>query len=52
MNSKEFKIRWVQTPKCKDCIPTSDMMRRRSCMGCPKYYAYEEKNNKRRVKRV
>lgn len=33
----KFEIKWVTTPRCKDCTPTADMLRRHSCRGCTKY---------------
>lgn len=37
MKKQKSIIRWVTTPKCKDCTPTADMLRRPGCMGCTKY---------------
>jgi hypothetical protein len=31
-------VKFVHTPKCKDCTPTTDMVKRRSCAGCNKYF--------------
>ena len=31
-------IRFISTPnKCKDCFPTAEKVKRRSCRGCVKY---------------
>lgn len=32
-----FAFKWIHTPKCKDCTPTSHMLKRRSCAGCTKF---------------
>lgn len=30
-------IRWVTTGSCKDCFPTAEKVKRRSCRGCVNY---------------
>jgi hypothetical protein len=32
----DFTIKFIHTPKCKDCTPTPSMLKRRSCAGCTK----------------
>lgn len=31
-----FIIKFIHTPKCKDCTPSPSMLKRRSCAGCTK----------------
>ena len=31
------QIKFVHTPKCTNCRPKPEMLRRRSCAGCVKY---------------
>lgn len=31
------QIKFVNTPRCADCRPKPEMLRRRSCVGCVKY---------------
>jgi len=47
----KYIIKFVTTPKCKDCQPTENMLTRRGCAGCLKYHSIKakeiyKKNNK------
>lgn len=37
-NPTEYKpaVKFIHTPKCKDCTPSPSMLKRRSCAGCTK----------------
>lgn len=30
----DYTIKFVVTPKCKDCNPRPEMLKRKSCEGC------------------
>lgn len=35
-------IIFVHTPKCKNCTPTADMLKRMGCAGCTKFNYYKK----------
>ncbi len=40
----KYIIKFVTTPKnCRDCQPTENMLTRRGCAGCLKYYSMKTK---------
>ncbi len=40
--STDSDIIFVHTPKCKDCTPSLEMLKRRSCAGCTKFNYYNK----------
>lgn len=52
------QIKFVNTPRCADCRPKPEMLKRRSCSRCVKYYdkvlkkKFSEANNNGNTKKL